>query len=55
MIAVIQCAGTKQRGTGYFTTRSGERLLFVARPEMAPTSDEYRYVHPDGIASDGRT
>lgn len=55
MIAVIQCAGSKQRHTGYFTTRSGDRLLFVARPEMAPHAGAYRHVHPDGLAPGGHT
>lgn len=48
MIAVIQCAGSKQPDTGYSVTRSGEQLRFIARPEIAPHSERYRHVHPDG-------
>lgn len=48
MIVVIQCAGAKQQGTGYFRTKSGEQIMFVSRPDAAPASKEFVYAHPDG-------
>jgi hypothetical protein len=55
MIAVIQCAGSKRKGTGYFATPSGERVVFVARPEIAPQSERYLPVHPDAPTPNGHT
>lgn len=55
MIAIIQCAGSKRQDTGHFMTGSGDRLMFVARPELAPRSATYRHVHPDDLTPDGLT
>ena len=55
MIAVIQCAGSKQREGGFFTSQLGDRVLFVARPDLAPKAEGYQHVHPDGLAPGGRT
>lgn len=55
MIAVIQCAGSKKKGTGYFVDGAGSPLVFVARPDLAPASARVRHVHPDGPASGGGT
>lgn len=55
MIAVIQCAGSKQREGGYLSNQTGERVVFVAQPDLAPKADGYEPVHPDGAAPGGRT
>lgn len=47
MIAVIQCAGSKNPAAGYLVSDSGDRLMFVARPDLAPSTDAQRFVHPD--------
>jgi len=54
MIAVIQCAGTKQREGGFFTSQ-GSRVSFVAQPDLAPPAEGYQHVHPDDPAPGGRT
>jgi hypothetical protein len=54
MIAVIQCAARK-RGDGYLRTKDGRRILFVADPSMAPTSQEFVYARPDDLGHDGIT
>jgi hypothetical protein len=55
MIVVIQCAATKRQDAGYFQSESGNRILFVAAPAMAPASTVVTYAHPDEAAEDGRS
>lgn len=52
MIVVIQCAASKQAAAGHLQTRDGRRVLFVAQPDLAPSSDNILYARPDD-ASDG--
>jgi hypothetical protein len=52
VIVVIQCAGSKRKHAGYFRTKGGAPIAFVARPELAPPSGNFAYARPDD-ASDG--
>jgi len=53
MIVVIQCAASKQPDAGYFRTKDGRRVLFVADPATAPAYSDLVYARPDDRASDG--
>jgi len=53
MIVVIQCAGTKRRDAGYLRAKNGSKVLFVARPQIAPPSAECIHAHPDDPNEDG--
>lgn len=53
MIAVIQCAASKKPGAGHLMTASGERVLFVAQPQAAPTAHAYIYARPDDPSDAG--
>lgn len=55
MIICIQCAASKRPDAGYLQTRQGKELLFVANPEIAPTSNEYIYAHPDDQSDQGKS
>ena len=49
MRLVIQCAGTKQPGSGRLRDAAGREVIFVARPERCgATGSSVRYCHPDG-------
>jgi len=53
VIVVIQCAASKRRHAGYFRAPDGRRVLFVARPELAPSTDDLIYARPDDAAWQG--
>lgn len=55
MIAVIQCAGSKQEGAGHFVSETGTPICFVAHPEKAPHSEPFSFARPDDLAPTGRT
>lgn len=55
MIVVIQCAGRKTDGAGYFQNHDGRRVMFVADPESAPPDNRMIYARPDDHAADGET
>jgi hypothetical protein len=52
MLVVIQCAATKDPDAGTLWTRDGKRVLFVARPERAPSSGEVVWARPDDASDD---
>lgn len=47
MRVVIQCASTKDPDAGSLWTRRGERVVFVARPELAPAMTGTWWARPD--------
>lgn len=51
---VIQCAGRKSSDAGYFQTKDGQRVVFVAYPEEAPRQVGTVYAHPDQVSEDGK-
>lgn len=53
MIAVIQCASSKQPHAGYFRTEQGKPVYFVADPGQAPVSGDRIYARPDEFSEDG--
>jgi hypothetical protein len=55
LIAVIQCAARKKADAGYFQSASGQRILFVARPDVAPASRDRVYALPDDLSDNGQT
>jgi hypothetical protein len=55
MIVVIQCAATKQPDAGCLVSASGKPVVFVARPESAPTDDTRLYARPDDFSHDRKT
>lgn len=59
MIAVIQCAATKQPGAGRLCTRDGTPVYFVADPALAGMSSREEravvYARPDDPSDDGGT
>jgi hypothetical protein len=55
MIVVIQCAGSKRSNAGRLIAASGKPVLFVARPDLAPRSDELLYAKPDDRSDIGKT
>jgi hypothetical protein len=59
MIAVIQCAATKQPDAGRLCTREGAPVYFVADPEVARKSlrepQAVIYARPDDPSDDGGT
>lgn len=50
MIVVIQCASTKQPGAAYLRGRDGRRVMFVARPELAPHGGDLVWARPDDLS-----
>lgn len=50
MIVVMQCAGRKNDGAGYLTTKSGARVAFVGNPLSAPAKQNLVYARPDDIS-----
>lgn len=40
---------------GFMTNKDGKRILFVADPDAAPSSNEFIYAKPDDIAENGTT
>ncbi|MBV1933994.1 MAG: hypothetical protein KUG59_04850 [Parvibaculaceae bacterium] len=55
MIVIIQCAAKKNPSAGYLRDQNGRQVSFVADPERAPLSREFRYARPDDIAETGAT
>jgi hypothetical protein len=55
MIAVIQCAARKQPHAGHMIDSAGRRVVFVAHPEILPSSDRVNYARPDDLSDDGST
>ena len=53
MIVVISCAGSKKREAGYYRTRSGRKVKFVAKPSHAPRDLRWRYARPDDLSDWG--
>ena len=47
MRIVIQCAASKEPAAGYFKTEDGRRIKFVARPDLAPTHEDFLFARPD--------
>ena len=52
-IVVIQCAGRKQPNAGHLQNNDGRKVMFVARPELAPDRPDCVYARPDGLADTG--
>jgi hypothetical protein len=53
MIAVIQCAGTKQPGAARLVRKDGKPVMFVADPAGAPPDNAIVYARPDDISDRG--
>jgi hypothetical protein len=53
MIVVIQCAATKRPNAGHMLDAKGRRVVFVAHPEIMPSTDTLAYAHPDDVSDDG--
>jgi hypothetical protein len=51
---VIQCAAKKDSSAGCMITREGKRVLFVANPRLAPTTNAHIYATPNDDSGDGR-
>ena len=49
-IIVIQCSAHKRSTAGRVRLRSGQEVLFVAKPDKAPKDGPCAYAHPDGPA-----
>ena len=54
MKVVIQCAGSKVPSAGFFQTKAGKRVKFVAHPEKTPASSDWEWAHPDDDAPSDR-
>ena len=55
MIAVIQCAGTKQPDAGRLVRKDDRPVKFVADPKAAPANDDIVYARPDDMSDRGMT
>ena len=55
MIAVIQCAASKQQDAGHLRTLGGQEVLFVADPDAAPIGKNRRYARPDEWSDRGKS
>lgn len=53
VLTVIQCASGKDPSAGYFRSRSGRRVHFVAHPDEAPPRDGIVYARPDDQRDEG--
>ena len=53
MIAVIQCAATKQPDAGCLRSGAGKPVMFVANPDAAPRDDRHLYARPDDMSDRG--
>ena len=54
-MVVIQCAATKRKGAGRLVSASGQRMVFVARPESAPVNIGCVYARPDDPSGNGKS
>jgi len=52
MIVAIQCAATKNSHPGHLHAVDGRRVVFVARPELAPAEEGVLWARPDDPADD---
>ncbi len=52
-IVVIQCAGRKMPNAGHLRNSDGRKVMFVAKPDLAPATPGYVYTHPDDRADTG--
>lgn len=52
---VIQCAGRKNAAKNTFLAPNGRRVVFVARPDLAPRERGTTHAHPDDAAANGRS
>lgn len=55
MIVVIQCAARKRPDAGFLRNEFGDRVAFVARPDLASQQEGLIYARPDDPASNGRS
>lgn len=56
MRVVIQCAASKRADAGCLRTKTGQPVLFVADPSLAPSDGLYLYARPDDpVESIGET
>lgn len=55
MKIVIQCAAKKMPDAEYMANKDGKRILFVADPNTAPSSNEFIYAKPDDSAEGGES
>ncbi len=55
MIIVIQCAASKKPDAGYMKQRDGSRVMFVADPAEAPTTESGVHARPDDFVYTGVT
>ena len=54
-IVVIQCAASKRPEAGHLQNSDGRKVMFVARPELAPDRPDCVYARPDDRADTGRS
>jgi hypothetical protein len=52
MKIVIQCASRKAPNAGQLRDKHGRPVIFVARPELAPSTEGVRYQRPDDLADE---
>ncbi len=50
MNIIIQCAGRKNKNAGFLQDRSGKRVCFVGRPELACEGSDCIYARPDDVS-----
>jgi hypothetical protein len=55
VMVIIQRAARKNPDAGYFRSRDGRRVVFVADPQAAPALGSVLYARPDDQADSGRT
>src|SRR5262245_6769757 len=55
MKVVIQCAARKDPAAASLCAADGRPVLFLAHPDLAPSSARNAYARPDDISDDGRT
>lgn len=53
MIAIIQCAASKQEEAGRLVTADGRPVKFVADPDAAPLDESVVYARPDDLSDRG--
>ena len=55
VIFVIQCAAGKQENAGHLRTLDGRNVMFVAKPDAAPSGGRDVYAKPDDISATGKS
>ena len=53
VIVVMLCAGAKRPGAGQLRRANGCKVMFVARPDLAPARADCSYARPDDPAGSG--